>query len=130
VSIKPGQVHANSRPTKEGAQYGKARLIHPPLIVFVDEVHLVARAVQESFLTVLESRDRTVVLDDRVAVLAQATYLFATTRSSELDAAFRSRCTEVYLHAYTEAEVAQMLARAFAGLSFVERRPTKPQLSG
>ncbi len=105
---------ANSRPTKEGTQYGKARLIYPPLIVFVDEVHLVARAVQESFLTVLESRDRTVVLDDRVAVLGQATHLFATTRSSELDAAFRSRCTEVYLHPYTEAEVAQMLAGAFA----------------
>jgi Holliday junction resolvasome RuvABC ATP-dependent DNA helicase subunit len=102
-----------SLPREVGTLYGKPNVSYPPLIVFVDEVQLVARAVQESFLTLLESQDRTVVLERSVATLQQATHLFATTRSSELDAAFRSRCTEVYLHPYSETEVAEMLARQF-----------------
>jgi Holliday junction resolvasome RuvABC ATP-dependent DNA helicase subunit len=82
---------------------------YPPLIVFIDEVHLVPRALQESLLTMLEAADRTVVLSNRVARVHKATFLFATTRASDVDAAFVSRCDEIQLREYTDAEVAAIL---------------------
>lgn len=98
------------QPERKGERSGKPVLEYPPVVVFVDEAHLMQRAVQESFLTMLESRDRTVLLEDRVALVGKCTFLFATTRASDLDGPFRTRCREVQLRAYTEPEVAQMIA--------------------
>jgi Holliday junction resolvasome RuvABC ATP-dependent DNA helicase subunit len=92
-----------------GQQVGLPVLEYPPLIVFIDEVHLVPRPLQESLLTMLEAADRTVVLSDHVARVHRATFLFATTRASDVDAAFASRCDEIQLREYTEPEVAQIL---------------------
>ncbi len=92
-----------------GQQVGLPVLEYPPLIVFIDEVHLVPRSLQEALLTMLEAADRTVVLSDHVARVQQATFLFATTRVSDVDAAFASRCDEIQLREYTEAEVARIL---------------------
>lgn len=92
-----------------GVQYQRPELVYPPLVVFVDEVHLVPRSVQESLLTALEPTDRSVLLENRLVRLPQITFLFATTRPSEIDAAFRTRCTEVYLEDYTEDEVATIV---------------------
>jgi Holliday junction resolvasome RuvABC ATP-dependent DNA helicase subunit len=57
----------------------------------------------------LEAADRTVVLSDRVAQVHHATFLFATTRVSDVDPAFASRCDEIQLREYTEVEVARIL---------------------
>ena len=95
--------------TRIGTQYQRPELEYPPLVVFVDEVHLVPRPVQESLLTALEPRDRSVLLSDRVARLPQVTFLFATTRPSDVDMAFRTRCTEIPLQDYTEEEVAAIV---------------------
>ena len=94
------------QPTRVGTQYQRPELEYPPLVVFVDEVHLVPGSVQESLLTALEPRERSVLLSDRVARLPRVTFLFATTRPSEVDMAFRTRCTEIPLQDYTEEEVA------------------------
>ena len=92
-----------------GQQVGLPVREYPPLIVFIDEVHLVPRGLQEALLTMLEAADRTVVLSDHVARVHHATFLFATTRVSDVDAAFASRCDEIQLREYTEAEVARIL---------------------
>ena len=92
-----------------GQRLGLPVLEYPPLIVFIDEVHLVPRTLQEALLTMLEAADRTVVLADQVAHVHRATFLFATTRASDVDAAFTSRCDEIQLHEYNEAEVARIL---------------------
>lgn len=92
-----------------GTQYQRPELEYPPLVVFVDEVHLVPKPVQESLLTALEPTDRSVLLKDRLARLPQVTFLFATTRPSDIDAAFRTRCTEILLQDYTEQEVATIV---------------------
>lgn len=92
-----------------GTKYQRPELEYPPLVVFVDEVHLVPRSVQESLLTALEPKDRSVLLNDRVARLPQITFLFATTRPSDVDMAFRTRCTEIPLQDYTEEEVAAIV---------------------
>lgn len=83
---------------------------YPPLIVFIDEVHLIAKGLQEALLTMLEAADRTVVLSKQVALMGKTTFLFATTRVSDVDAAFVTRCDEVQLREYTEDEVAKILA--------------------
>ncbi len=99
----------NLSPSQVGQHVGLPVLEYPPLIIFIDEVHLVPRALQESLLTMLEAADRTVVLSSQVARVNRATFLFATTRASDVDAAFASRCDEIQLREYTEAEVAQIL---------------------
>ena len=99
----------NLSSSQVGQQVGLPVLEYPPLIVFIDEVHLVQRALQEALLTMLEAADRTVVLSDHVARVQHATFLFATTRVSDVDAAFASRCDEIQLREYTEAEVARIL---------------------
>lgn len=101
------------RPVEKGTRYQRPLVEYPPCVVFIDEVHLMPRPIQESLLTALEPKDRTVLLPDRVAMVPHATFLFATTRPSEVDAAFRSRCTEIPLQDYTEGEVA-----AIVGLSY------------
>ncbi|MGJ4897492.1 Holliday junction DNA helicase RuvB C-terminal domain-containing protein [Bradyrhizobium oligotrophicum] len=100
---------AGVAPSQVGQQLGLPVLEYPPLIVFIDEVHLVPRALQEALLTMLEAADRTVVLSDQVAHMHRATFLFATTRASDVDAAFISRCDEIQLREYTEEEVARIL---------------------
>jgi Holliday junction resolvasome RuvABC ATP-dependent DNA helicase subunit len=92
-----------------GQQVGLPVMEYPPLIIFIDEVHLVPRGIQEALLTMLEAADRTVVLLDHVARVQRATFLFATTRVSDVDAAFASRCDEIQLREYTEEEVARIL---------------------
>jgi Holliday junction resolvasome RuvABC ATP-dependent DNA helicase subunit len=99
----------NLTASQVGHQVGLPVLEYPPLVIFIDEVHLLARALQESLLTMLEDADRTVVLSGHVARVHRATFLFATTRVSDVDAAFASRCDEIQLREYTEAEVARIL---------------------
>lgn len=93
-----------------GQQVGLPVMEYPPLIVFIDEVHLVPRGLQESLLT-MEAADRTVVLAKQVARVEKATFLFATTRASDVDAAFVSRCVEIQLKEYGEEDVARILTR-------------------
>jgi Holliday junction resolvasome RuvABC ATP-dependent DNA helicase subunit len=96
-----------------GTQAGMPTLQYPALIVFIDEVHLVPRPIQESLLTMLEAADRSVTLADRVALMSRATFLFATTRASDVDAAFRSRCSEVQLKEYSREQVAEIVRLRF-----------------
>lgn len=105
-----GELRTNSLSASQvGQQVGLPLLEYPPLIIFIDEVHLVPRALQEALLTMLEAADRTVVLSDHVARVQHATFLFATTRVSNVDPAFASRCDEIQLREYTEVEVARIL---------------------
>ncbi|WP_176442998.1 AAA family ATPase [Tropicimonas sediminicola] len=95
-----------------GIDAGQPVRVYPPFIVLIDEVHLVRPAVQEALLTLLEPNDRQVTLKDEVAKVPRATFLLATTRASEVDNAFKTRCTEIQLRPYSSGEVAEMLRRA------------------
>lgn len=102
------------RASQVSQQAGLPVIEYPPLIIFIDEVHLVPRAVQESLLTMLEAADRTVTLQSQIARVNRATFIFATTRASDVDAAFRSRCVEVQLREYNLDEVAEIVNRRFS----------------
>jgi len=92
-----------------GKQAGLPVMKYPPLVIFIDEVHLLPRSLQEGLLTMLEAADRTVTLSHQVAQVNSATFLFATTRTSDVDSAFRSRCTLIHLQEYNLEEVAEIL---------------------
>jgi Holliday junction resolvasome RuvABC ATP-dependent DNA helicase subunit len=102
-------------PSQVGQSAGLPVMQYPPLVVFIGEVRLVPRGVQESLLTMLEAADRTVTLDDQVARVNRATFLFATTRASDVDAAFRTRCAEVQLKEYEIEDVAEIVRRRTGG---------------
>ena len=95
-----------------GRMSGRQVLRYPPMVVFVDEVHLVPRAVQEGFLTVLEPNDRHMDAGSHVARMDLVTFIFATTRASDIDNAFRTRCAGVPLRVYTLEEVAEIIPGA------------------
>jgi Holliday junction resolvasome RuvABC ATP-dependent DNA helicase subunit len=94
--------------------------VYPPFLAFIDEIHLVSDAVQESFLTLLESDVRSLLLESggerRIAAVPGACFIFATTRPAELERAFRSRCIEIQLTRYTVEEVALMVRARFSRL--------------
>ena len=97
-----------------GIDAGRSVREYPPFIVLIDEVHLMRQAVQEALLTLLEPKDRQVSLKEEIARVPKATFLLATTRASEVDNAFKTRCTEIQLRPYTSKEVAEMLQIAAA----------------
>jgi Holliday junction resolvasome RuvABC ATP-dependent DNA helicase subunit len=92
-----------------GTAAGLPEMEYPAFTVFIDEAHLTPRPVQESLLTMLEAADRTVTLQSRIAQINRTTFLFATTRKSELDPALRSRCSIVELREYETSEVAEIV---------------------
>lgn len=106
---------AQSSPELGQTFSGLPLLVYPPFVVFVDEIHLVSKSVQESFLTALESKDRRVHLGNRYVELRHATFLFATTRPSSVDSALRSRCDTITLLPYSSDDVAVMVELAFPG---------------
>jgi len=103
------QLGVQQQPRQVGEDAGQPIFSYPAFVVFIDEIHLVTQKVQESLLTMLETRDRTVRLSNRVASVPHATFIFATTQDSKLDKAFKSRCKEIHLRSYSIAEVAQMV---------------------
>ena len=112
IELVDGELQQQRTPPSQVAtRAGLTVFTYPPLVVFIDEVHLVPRAVQESLLTMLEAADRTLTLRDRIVHIDRATFLFATTRPSDVDPAFKSRCTEIQLREYQPAEVAEILFR-------------------
>ncbi len=101
-------------PQRKGTKSGLPVYDYPPFVIFVDEVHLVPKKTQEALLTLLEKSDRTVILEGqgrRVAQVTRTTFLFATTRPSELDKPFRTRCLDVPLQRYSRTEVAEIVHR-------------------
>lgn len=99
---------------------GVTVLNYPSFAVFVDEAHKIGAGTQDSLLKMLEADDRSVTLDGkrgrRIAMVNKAAFLFATTRVIEINRALRTRCTEISLQRYTEAEVALMVRQRFPNL--------------
>ncbi len=98
-----------ARPLPDGPQ-GLPELEYPPVVIFLDEVHLIPRRVQESLLTLTEPDGRFVRLGNRICRFPYATFVAATTRPEAVDRALRSRFTpEVHLLDPTADEVARIV---------------------
>lgn len=105
---------------KAGERSGMPMIEYPPCAIFIDEIHTLGSSVQNALLTALEASDRSVVLSRagvrRVALVSHVLFMFATTKQSLLDDAFRSRCTEVILQSYSQSEIEEMVRLKFADL--------------
>lgn len=92
----------------------------PAMLVFVDEAHDMKESVQETFLTLIEAKDRTAVIEIdkemRIYDVSDVGFIFATTHPHLLIRTFRNRCTEIALRAYTAGEVTQMVLNQYPDL--------------
>jgi Holliday junction resolvasome RuvABC ATP-dependent DNA helicase subunit len=95
-----------------GTDSGLARFAYPPLVVFLDEIHVLKRKA-DLFLQMFEPKERRAVGKDKVGDFSNATLLGATTDKGLLPAPFLTRFRMVDLVPYTAEEVAQIVRPTF-----------------
>lgn len=81
----------------------------PPLVVFIDEVHLLRPRVQESLLKALEPDDRTLLSTHGTIDTSEVTFIIATTDPGDLGNAFKTRIARFDLREYTADEIVAIL---------------------
>ena len=114
LELVDGALEASGQVAEEvGADSGLPRRRYPPLVVFLDEIHLLGRRA-DLFLGVFEPKERRGVGSRAVADFGHATFLGATTDKGMLPAPFLNRFRMVDLVPYDAEEVADILAPAFA----------------
>lgn len=103
---------AGQSPEPAGIDSGLPRVRYPPLVVFLDEVHLLKRRA-DLFLQLFEPKERRAVGSDKVGDFTHATLLAATTDKGLLPGPFLTRFRMVDLVPYDASEVARILAPEF-----------------
>lgn len=81
----------------------------PPGALFIDEVHLVAKSVQDSLLKVTESADGLLLLEGKVVDCRQLCIIIATTDTGKLRNAFKTRFRQIKLKPHNVKEVAKII---------------------
>ncbi len=97
------QMHKGQTPKGERAD------TPPPVLVFIDEVHLLKDKVQDALLTALEPQDRVLRAKGKSIDTRPLTFVIATTDKGALREAFLSRVRAIDLTPYTVDEVVQIL---------------------
>jgi Holliday junction resolvasome RuvABC ATP-dependent DNA helicase subunit len=105
--------------TKGQTAKGERADFPPPMLVFIDEVHLLKDKVQDALLTALEPQDRVLRAKGVSIDTTPLTFVIATTDKGALREAFRSRVRAIDLIPYTVQEVVHIL---------VNRRTRDPEI--
>jgi Holliday junction resolvasome RuvABC ATP-dependent DNA helicase subunit len=103
------------QPENLGKVGGVTTIKLPPMVIFIDEFHLVSMQLQEALLTVTDANNRTMIVErpQRHRLNAeQVTWILATTMESKVTNALMTRCDKIELRRYGREEVAQMVQRA------------------
>ncbi len=95
-----------------GTDSGLPRRTYPPVVIFLDEIHLMGRRA-DLFLNVFEPKERRAVGSKAVGDFRHATFLGATTDKGLLPAPFLTRFRMVDLVPYSAEEVAEILRPVF-----------------
>jgi len=103
---------AGLQPQAVGTDSGLPKFKYPPLVLFVDEAHALAKRSDE-YLNFFEPTERRAVTRDRVADFSDATILLATTDKGKLPGPFLSRFGIVDLVPYSVDEVGQIVKEVF-----------------
>lgn len=90
---------------------------YPPLVIFIDECHQLKRPAQDALLTMTEPSDRRAILQNFVADMSNATFLFATTDIGLIVKPLRTRAREINLRPYEIEEIAEIIGRIYRGWS-------------
>ena len=99
-------------PEEIGTDSGARLYRYPPVVVFIDEIHALAKKA-EAFLNLFEPKERRAVCQKHVGDFHEATFLAATTEKGKLPAPFLSRFRIIDLQSYTLEEVAAIAELEF-----------------
>jgi Holliday junction resolvasome RuvABC ATP-dependent DNA helicase subunit len=103
------------QPENLGKVGGVLTIKLPPMVIFIDEFHLVSVPLQEALLTVTDTNNRTMLVErpQRHRLAADnVTFILATTMESKVTNALLTRCDKIELRRYGRDEVAQIVHQA------------------
>jgi Holliday junction resolvasome RuvABC ATP-dependent DNA helicase subunit len=121
ASMIEDTIEGNSlQPESLGKVGGVLTVKLPPMVIFIDEFHLVSAPLQEALLTVTDANNRTMLVERparRRLNAEQVTFMLATTMESKVTNALLTRCDKMELRRYGRDEVAQIVQRAHAHIN-------------
>ena len=100
------------RPEQVAIDSGTPLLRYPAMTVFIDEVHAMARRA-DTYLNMLEPKERRAVCRDRVCDFGNIVFLAATTDKGKLPRSFLSRFRIIDLRPYTLEEISEIVRMEF-----------------
>lgn len=109
------------QPETQGKVGGILTIKLPPMVIFIDEFHLVSVPLQEALLTVTDANNKTMLVErpQRYRINAeQVTFILATTMESKVTNALLTRCDRIELRRYGRDEVAQIVQRVHPHIGF------------
>ena len=89
----------------------------PPMIVFIDEVHLMSSKIQDTLLKPTEANDGLMIIDDKIIDCREVCFIIGTTDGGKLRTAFRTRFQAIILHRHSLEEVAKIIKLNYADFS-------------
>ncbi len=109
------------QPETQGKVGGILTIKLPPMVILIDEFHLVSVPLQEALLTVTDANNKTMLVErpQRYRLNAEhVTFILATTMESKVTNALLTRCDRIELRRYGRDEVAQIVQRAHEHINF------------
>lgn len=94
---------------KEIEYAAEGMLVAPPMVIFIDEAHVLPGRIQDSLLTALENDDRCFRSSAGDINTHNITFIIATTDPGKLRPAFRSRLFQINLNPYSLEEIVEIL---------------------
>ena len=86
------------------------RIVLPPCIVFIDEVHALKNSLQQGLLKAVESKDSVLHTEKgEIIDCYNVCWMIATTDCADLFDAFTNRFCEIKLRPYTRKEIAEIV---------------------
>jgi Holliday junction DNA helicase RuvB len=99
---------SGTSPEQVGTDSGMPLFRYPPLTVFIDEVHAMAKKA-DSYLNMLEPKERRAVCTGRICDFGEIVFLAATTDKGKLPSPFLSRFRIIDLRPYTLEEISEIV---------------------
>ncbi|MFT5468063.1 MAG: Holliday junction DNA helicase RuvB [Verrucomicrobiales bacterium] len=119
-------------PQENGTDSGLPSFLYPPLVIFLDEVHLLGQKA-DNFLNLFEPNEKRAVGKDLIGDFSAATILAATTDRGKLPDPFLTRFRAIDLVSYSPDEVARIVRPIFGeqdpGTEFLESLATMSRLN-
>jgi len=86
------------------------RIVLPPCIIFIDEVHALKNSLQQGLLKAVESKDSVLYTEKgEIFDCYNVCWMIATTDCADLFDAFQNRFCEIKLRPYSRAEIAEII---------------------
>jgi Holliday junction resolvasome RuvABC ATP-dependent DNA helicase subunit len=86
------------------------RIVLPPCIIFIDEVHALKNSLQQGLLKAVESKDSVLHTEKgEIIDCFNVCWMIATTDCADLFDAFQNRFCEIKLRPYTRSEISDII---------------------